>query len=96
MVDKFMVSIRVYCVVELVIFQESDSVTNRVAGFVCKYVFCEHESCVTSLVVIEKENSDDSTYLVCTLLQRSKHKLSQFSVTSTDKDKSVILVWEES
>jgi len=46
------------------IFQEGDSVTNRVAGFVCKYVFCEHESCVTSLVVVEKENSDDSTYLV--------------------------------
>ncbi|KAH3833025.1 hypothetical protein DPMN_106327 [Dreissena polymorpha] len=43
---------------------ESDSVTNRVAGFVCKYVFCEHESCVTSLVVIEKENSMDSTYLL--------------------------------
>ncbi|WAQ99882.1 MHCKB-like protein [Mya arenaria] len=43
---------------------ESDSVTNRVAGFVCKYVFCEHESCVTSLVVIEKENSQDSTYLL--------------------------------
>ncbi|XP_053405199.1 uncharacterized protein LOC123523222 isoform X1 [Mercenaria mercenaria] len=43
---------------------DSDSVTNRVAGFICKYVFCEHESCVTSLVVIEKENKDDSSYLL--------------------------------
>ena len=32
--------------------QESDSVTNRVAGFICKYVFSAHESCVTSLVII--------------------------------------------
>ncbi|KAL4227310.1 hypothetical protein ACF0H5_012756 [Mactra antiquata] len=43
---------------------DSDSVTNRVAGFICKYVFCEHESCVTSLVVIEKEENTDSTYLL--------------------------------
>lgn len=43
---------------------ESDSVTNRVAGFICKYVFCEHESCVTSLVVIEKADSASSTYLL--------------------------------
>ena len=39
--------------------------TNRVAGFICKYVFSEHESCVTSLVVIEKNQELDSTYVVC-------------------------------
>ena len=44
--------------------QESDSVTNRVAGFICKYVFSEHESCVTSLVVIERNKDLNSTYVV--------------------------------
>ncbi|KAK3098170.1 hypothetical protein FSP39_016842 [Pinctada imbricata] len=43
---------------------ESDSVTNRVAGFVCKYVFAEHTSCVTSLVVIGKEHNLQSTYML--------------------------------
>lgn len=33
---------------------ETDSVTNRVAGFVLKKILCEHSSCVTSLVVIER------------------------------------------
>ena len=39
--------------------------TNRVAGFICKYVFSEHESCVTSLVVIERNKDLNSTYVVC-------------------------------
>eukprot|EP00105_Crassostrea_gigas_P018916 XP_011437175.1 PREDICTED: uncharacterized protein LOC105335121 isoform X1 [Crassostrea gigas] len=43
---------------------ESDSVTNRVAGFVCKFVFAEHMSCVTSMVVIGKEHGMDTTYLL--------------------------------
>ena len=38
--------------------------TNRVAGFICKYVFSEHESCVTSLVVIERNKDLNSTYVV--------------------------------
>jgi WD40 repeat protein len=33
---------------------ESDSVTNRVAGLILKKVLSEHTSCVTSLVVVEK------------------------------------------
>jgi len=49
----------------LFIFQDNDSVTNRVAGFVCKFVFAEHTSCVTSLVVVGREHGLDSTYLVC-------------------------------
>ena len=42
--------------------------TNRVAGFICKYVFSEHESCVTSLVVIEKNQELASTFVVYLLL----------------------------
>ena len=38
--------------------------TNRVAGFICKYVFSEHESCVTSLVVMGRNDDLDSTYVV--------------------------------
>lgn len=52
--------------------QESDSVTNRVAGFVCKFVFAEHMSCVTSMVVIGKEHGMDTTYLVCTTCLRGE------------------------
>ncbi|KAL3866299.1 hypothetical protein ACJMK2_043606 [Sinanodonta woodiana] len=44
--------------------RERDSVTNRVAGFVCKYVFAGHLSCVTSLVVIGKELGCDTTYVL--------------------------------
>lgn len=32
----------------------SDSVANRVAGYVLKKILCEHTSCVTSLVVVER------------------------------------------
>ncbi|KAL5004688.1 hypothetical protein ScPMuIL_018144 [Solemya velum] len=42
----------------------SDSVTNRVAGFMCKHVLTEHMSCVTSLVVVGRDNGQDSTYVL--------------------------------
>ncbi|XP_071170422.1 uncharacterized protein [Mytilus edulis] len=45
-------------------FNDNDSVTNRVAGFICKSVFAEHTSCVTSLVVVGREQGLDSTYLL--------------------------------
>jgi WD40 repeat protein len=38
-------------------YNNSDSVTNRVAGFVLKKILSEHTSCVTSLVLIEKNNA---------------------------------------
>ncbi|KAL8562628.1 hypothetical protein ACOMHN_011200 [Nucella lapillus] len=44
--------------------KESDSVTNRVAGFVCKYVLSEHLSCVTSLVIVGREHNQDTTYVL--------------------------------
>ncbi|XP_041369826.1 uncharacterized WD repeat-containing protein all2124-like [Gigantopelta aegis] len=44
--------------------QENDSVTNRVAGFICRYVFSEHLSSVTSLVVIGREYGFDRTYVL--------------------------------
>ncbi|XP_048258792.1 uncharacterized WD repeat-containing protein alr3466-like [Haliotis rufescens] len=44
--------------------RESDSVTNRVAGFVCKFVFSEHMSCVTSLVAVGREHGQNSTYVL--------------------------------
>jgi hypothetical protein len=34
----------------------SDSVTNRVAGYVLKKILGEHTSCVTSLTLVEKNN----------------------------------------
>jgi hypothetical protein len=55
--------------------QDSDSVTNRVAGFVCKYVFAEHMSCVTSMVVIGKEQGMDTTYLVSSVLFTVLHAI---------------------
>ncbi|XP_076443785.1 uncharacterized protein LOC143282138 isoform X2 [Babylonia areolata] len=44
--------------------KESDSVTNRVAGFVCKCVLSEHLSCVTSLVIVGREHNQDTTYVL--------------------------------
>jgi len=44
--------------------QPSDSVTNRVAGFICKYIFTEHQSTVTSLVVVSREHVGTGTYMV--------------------------------
>lgn len=38
--------------------QEVETATNRVAGFVLKKILCEHSSCVTSLVVIERPGND--------------------------------------
>ncbi len=39
--------------------------TNRVAGFVCKYILADHKSCVTSLAVVDKASSGSScTYMV--------------------------------
>lgn len=43
---------------------DSDSVTNRVAGFVCKHVFAGHTSCVTCLVVIGRDQGMNSTYVL--------------------------------
>ena len=48
----------------LLYFQESDSVTNRVAGFICKYVLSEHLSCVTSLIIVGREHNQDTTFVV--------------------------------
>jgi len=47
--------------------QEEDSVTNRVAGFICKHILSTHSSFVTSLAVIGKEYGYDTTYLVSML-----------------------------
>ncbi|XP_073256527.1 uncharacterized protein [Porites lutea] len=44
--------------------KEHDSVTNRVAGFICKHVFTEHSSCVTGLAVVGKETGYNTTYLL--------------------------------
>ena len=44
--------------------KEHDSVTNRVAGFICKHVFTEHSSCVTGLAVVGREAGYNTTYLV--------------------------------
>lgn len=49
--------------------KEHDSVTNRVAGFICKHVFTEHSSCVTGLAVVGREAGYKTTYLVRLELQ---------------------------
>ena len=36
-----------------------DSVTNRVAGFICKHVFIGHTSTVSCLALVEDDISDD-------------------------------------
>ena len=41
-----------------------DSVTNRVAGFICKHVFTEHTNCVTGLAVVGRDAGYSTTYLV--------------------------------
>ena len=43
---------------------ESESVTNRVAGFVLKKILSEHTSCVTSLAVIERPDIYQSTFVI--------------------------------
>lgn len=43
---------------------ESESVTNRVAGFVLKKILSEHTSCVTSLAVIERPDIYPSTFVI--------------------------------
>ncbi|XP_031569624.1 uncharacterized protein LOC116304102, partial [Actinia tenebrosa] len=43
---------------------DKDSVTNRVAGFICKHVFTEHTSYVTGLAVVGKEAGFGTTYLI--------------------------------
>ncbi len=43
---------------------ESESVTNRVAGFILKKIFNEHNSCVTALAVVERPDLYKSTYLI--------------------------------
>ncbi|XP_071806782.1 uncharacterized protein [Asterias amurensis] len=44
--------------------QAQDSVTNRVAGFICKNVLIGHSSCVTCLTLIGGESGYDTTYLL--------------------------------
>jgi WD40 repeat protein len=44
--------------------QNDESVTNRVAGFICKHIFSEHQATVTSLAVIGREDGQNGTYLV--------------------------------
>ena len=59
--------------------KDHDSVTNRVAGFICKNVFTEHTSCVTGLAVIGKEAGYDTTYLVrvsCSCIIADNHSYS--------------------
>nr|CAB3260425.1 uncharacterized protein LOC100175309 [Phallusia mammillata] len=41
-----------------------DSVTNRVAGFICKNVFIGHASCVTALAVVHNPDLYSCTYLI--------------------------------
>lgn len=43
-----------------------DSVTNRVAGFICKSVFSEHSNCITGIVAVEKDHQKryDTTFLI--------------------------------
>ena len=48
--------------------EKKDSVTNRVAGYVCRNVLIGHNSCVTSIAVVHKETLYDLTYLVSCLL----------------------------
>lgn len=43
---------------------DEDSVTNRVAGFMCKFILSEHTSCVTSLAVIGRNHGYNTTYVV--------------------------------
>ncbi|KAI8789007.1 vegetative incompatibility protein HET-E-1 [Biomphalaria glabrata] len=40
----------------------NDSVTNRVAGFILKYVLSEHLSCVTSVVLIGRDQGVNGTF----------------------------------
>lgn len=42
----------------------ADSVTNRVAGFICKDVLTGHDSCVTSLAIVDKEEEHGATYML--------------------------------
>ncbi|XP_071959328.1 uncharacterized protein [Antedon mediterranea] len=44
--------------------QEKDSVTNRVAGFICKNVLTGHSNCITSMVLVGRDNGYHSTYLL--------------------------------
>ncbi|XP_071494160.1 uncharacterized protein [Diadema antillarum] len=43
---------------------ETDSVTNRVAGFICKNVLSGHSSCVTSMFLVGREHGFRTTFLV--------------------------------
>ncbi|XP_059165911.1 uncharacterized WD repeat-containing protein alr3466-like [Physella acuta] len=47
-----------------VLSTDNDSVTNRVAGFILKYVLTEHLSCVTSLVLVDREPGVEGTYIL--------------------------------
>ncbi|XP_022092949.1 uncharacterized protein LOC110980503 [Acanthaster planci] len=44
--------------------QAQDSVTNRVAGFICKNVLIGHSSCVTCLTLIGRDSGFGTTYML--------------------------------
>eukprot|EP00794_Sanderia_malayensis_P011226 gene11226-12405_t len=43
---------------------DHDSVTNRVAGFICKHVFTEHTQVVSAMVVVGRDAGFGATYLL--------------------------------
>ncbi|EDV28437.1 uncharacterized protein TRIADDRAFT_51347 [Trichoplax adhaerens] len=43
---------------------DQESVNNRVAGFICKFVLTGHTGCVTSLAIVERGSGYDTTYLI--------------------------------
>uniref|UniRef100_A0A7M5UDS4 Uncharacterized protein n=1 Tax=Clytia hemisphaerica TaxID=252671 RepID=A0A7M5UDS4_9CNID len=42
----------------------TDSVTDRVAGFICKAAFTNHKQCVSGLAVVPKDDERNNTYLI--------------------------------
>ncbi|XP_048588846.1 probable U3 small nucleolar RNA-associated protein 13 isoform X2 [Nematostella vectensis] len=44
--------------------KDQDSVTNRVAGFICRNVLTEHTNCVTGLAVVGKDAGYGTTFLI--------------------------------
>ncbi|EDO35396.1 predicted protein [Nematostella vectensis] len=44
--------------------KDQDSVTNRVAGFICRNVLTQHTNCVTGLAVVGKDAGYGTTFLI--------------------------------
>ncbi|XP_065055672.1 uncharacterized WD repeat-containing protein alr2800-like isoform X1 [Rhopilema esculentum] len=51
---------------EIEMTNQHDSVTNRVAGFICKHVFTEHKQVVSAMAVIGREAGFGGTFLLST------------------------------